>query len=299
MESISPKIDIAFRKVFSSPENKDLLISLLNSIVGPEIHLTDVVIKNPYNLATYKGSKESIVDIKAVDQNGIWYDIEMQITPHGYYGKRALYYVSKMYVDQLADGAEYVDLRRVIGIHLIDFEYFKDDRHVRRFVLQDAETKQTHPHVDYVSLYFVEMPKFLDRQISEPTALDRWVAFFNQVEQADPEVIPPFAQFDPEIAKAFDVLRRIGYNEDERHLYDAEVKAKMVDKAQLEYAKEEGREEGREEVLSMLLRKRFSTLPESITARLDRLTSDQWTQLADAIFNFGSMDDLAAWLDSL
>jgi hypothetical protein len=79
---ISPKTDFVFRKLFGSDENKDLLISLINSLVGPEIRFTDVTIKNPFNLAEYPRQKQSILDIKAVDENGVWYDIEMQIIAH-------------------------------------------------------------------------------------------------------------------------------------------------------------------------------------------------------------------------
>ncbi len=34
MEIISPRVDLAFKKIFGVEENKDLLISLINSIVG-------------------------------------------------------------------------------------------------------------------------------------------------------------------------------------------------------------------------------------------------------------------------
>ena len=36
MSDINPRIDIAFKKLFGVEENKDLLIALINSIVGPE-----------------------------------------------------------------------------------------------------------------------------------------------------------------------------------------------------------------------------------------------------------------------
>jgi len=94
-ENPNPTIDVVFRKLFGSEENKDLLISLINSIVGPRLHVNNVVIKNPFNLTSYLGSKESVVDIKAVDQAGVWYGIEMQVHGHGAYGQRAIYYVAK------------------------------------------------------------------------------------------------------------------------------------------------------------------------------------------------------------
>ncbi len=49
----SPKIDIVFRKLFGSDENKDILLSLINGVLDCQPMLTDLTIKNPYQLATY------------------------------------------------------------------------------------------------------------------------------------------------------------------------------------------------------------------------------------------------------
>ena len=47
MASINPRVDIAFKKIFGVEENKDLLISLINSIVGKEDHVVDATLLNP------------------------------------------------------------------------------------------------------------------------------------------------------------------------------------------------------------------------------------------------------------
>ncbi|WP_316353640.1 PD-(D/E)XK nuclease family transposase [Candidatus Trichorickettsia mobilis] len=47
-ERISPRIDIAFKKIFGVEENKDLLISLINSIVGADDQVSEVTLLNPY-----------------------------------------------------------------------------------------------------------------------------------------------------------------------------------------------------------------------------------------------------------
>ena len=49
MEKISPRVDLAFKKIFGVEENKDLLISLINSIVGTEDQVSDITLLNPYN----------------------------------------------------------------------------------------------------------------------------------------------------------------------------------------------------------------------------------------------------------
>ena len=65
MERISPRIDIAFKKIFGVEENKDLLISLINSIVGKDDQVSEVTLLNPYNPKSFKKDKLSILDIKA------------------------------------------------------------------------------------------------------------------------------------------------------------------------------------------------------------------------------------------
>lgn len=59
-----------------------------------------------------------------------------------------------------------------------------------------------------------------------------------------------------------------------------------------------GEIEGKEELLTLLLQTRFSTLPQALTEKLDKLTSKQMNDLAIALLDFKSLDDLAAWLAS-
>lgn len=62
---INPRVDLAFKKVFGVEENKDLLISLINSVVSEEDQVRDVIILNPYNPQNFSKDKLSILDIKA------------------------------------------------------------------------------------------------------------------------------------------------------------------------------------------------------------------------------------------
>ena len=91
-ERISPRIDIAFKKIFGVEENKDLLISLINSIVSNEDQVADVILLNPYNVKNFKTDKLSILDIKAKGIDGKQFNVEIQITDEADYDKRALYY---------------------------------------------------------------------------------------------------------------------------------------------------------------------------------------------------------------
>jgi predicted transposase/invertase (TIGR01784 family) len=252
-----PKVDIAFRKLFSSEENIELLISLVNGVLDDLPRLTALTLKNPYTLAEYIGEKTSILDIKAVDERGVQYDIEMQLDDYGYYGKRALYYLSKLYTEQLPVGMEYETLNTTIGIHLIEFDWFKDDRYRRHYVWKDWETNEFSEHLSSQHLYFIEMGKFRKNWNELSTLLDRWVAFLNKAHLLSRETLPPELRAEPEIVEAMTKLEKMFLDPHEQQIYDAEEKKRRDEYEKLRTAlakglkegEEKGRAEGREEGL--------------------------------------------------
>ena len=224
----SPKIDLVFRKLFGSEDNQDLLLSLINGVLDCRPRLTELTIKNPYSLPSYLKAKTSILDVKALDDQGRWYDIEMQIGEHGFYGKRALYYLSKMYVDQLQEGTGYAELKSTIGIHLLDFDYFPDERYQRHFVWKDADTNELVEHLSYQQLYFIEMRKFHKELGELSSLLDRWIAFLNTAEKLERHEVPPELATEPAIVKAIDRLDIMYFEAQEREIYEMEKKARLA-----------------------------------------------------------------------
>ena len=101
---LNPRVDFAFKKLFGTESNKDLLMGLLNAILLEEDQLSDLTLKNPYTTKNGVTDKLSIFDIRAVDMNGRQFSIEMQISSELGYEKRALYLWSKLYSEQLMDG---------------------------------------------------------------------------------------------------------------------------------------------------------------------------------------------------
>jgi len=85
MDKVNPRVDIAFKKVFGTEDNKDLLISLINSIVGEEDQVVGVTLLNPYNQKSFKDDKLSILDIKAEGSDGKKFNIEIQISDEADY----------------------------------------------------------------------------------------------------------------------------------------------------------------------------------------------------------------------
>lgn len=99
---INPRVDIAFKKIFGVDENKDILISLLNSIVSEHDQIDEIELLNPYNDRQFKKDKLSILDIKARNKRTqTYFLIEMQLAEELDYHKRSLYSWSRVYANQL------------------------------------------------------------------------------------------------------------------------------------------------------------------------------------------------------
>ena len=86
---IDPKVDYAFKKVFGSESNVDLLQLLLEAVLG--FPVSSVRIINPINDKDADDDKLCILDIKAKDGNGRSFDVEMQMHSHPAIRPRKLY----------------------------------------------------------------------------------------------------------------------------------------------------------------------------------------------------------------
>jgi len=73
---------------------------------------------------------------------------------------------------------------------LLDYDYFKDERYMRRIVLKDFETDEIYPELDYEELYFIEMSKFKKGYDELQTLLDRWITFMNKAYELEKTKIP-------------------------------------------------------------------------------------------------------------
>jgi len=248
---INPKIDLVFKKLFGSEENTDILLSLINAILPENEQITKLKLKNPYNVSDYAEGKLSILDIKAEDEYGNLYDIEMQLKGSSFYGKRTLYYWAKMFGSQLDYVEEdkhtkqkkarkkYAELSKCIVISLMDFSFFKDKRYHRCFMLQDRETHEVHPDLDYLDLYFIELEKFNKDLEFVQTTLERWITFLNTADLYSRDSLPRELAEIETIKKASERLAVMYLTEKERNYYDSQQRRYLDELSRIQEAVDE------------------------------------------------------------
>src|SRR3984885_12998929 len=197
MGNITPRVDMAFKKIFGVEENKDLLISLINSIVGQEDQVAPVTLLNPYNPKNFKLDKLSILDIKAKGVDGKRFNIEIQISDEADYNKRALYYWAKLYTEQLKEAEDYANLSKAIGIHILNFTSIPEsDKYHNVFHIVEKENGLK--YFKDLELHTIKLNKFADSVRNElsdviakiKTSLDIWAAFLTKYSLLDKDNLP-------------------------------------------------------------------------------------------------------------
>ena len=244
MCKINPKIDFAFKKLFGSEENKDLLISLINSIITEDEKIKSIELRNPYNLADYRKGKMSILDIKAKDEKERWYNIEMRIGEDLNFDKRSIYYWSKMVTEQLSEGMMFKQLNKTISINILDFNIVSSslDFHNIYKILNEKTGKNDELH-DMFELHYIELKKFRKDYSQIANTLDRWITFLTKANKLDKQNIPKELSGDPDILKAIAEVDRM-FNEDEREMYNIRLQEQMEFESKLDSAFEKGIEKG-------------------------------------------------------
>jgi predicted transposase/invertase (TIGR01784 family) len=250
MEKISPRVDIAFKKIFGVEENKDLLISLINSIVSQADQVAEITLLNPYNPKNFRQDKLSILDVKAKSADGKRYNIEIQISDEADYDKRALYYWAKLYTEQLKVAEDYSTLSKAIGIHILNFVSIPDvDKYHNVFHITEKDTGVL--YFTDLELHTIELKKFSKNSHAElsdivamiKNSLDVWVAFLTRYDLLSRENLP-LELNDPALKKAIHVLNVMNFGSEEREAYEEHLKWLRIEANTLKKYEAKGFEEG-------------------------------------------------------
>ncbi len=170
--------DVIFRALFGNPAHKEVLLALINAVLGDSGSelIRSIEIVSPYNLPEVYKAKESICDIKAISESGKIIDIEMQMLRKADYIDRSIYYCAHNLSSQLERGKSYGELHQVICISILDFELFPDDEEPHH-TAQMVDRITGKPLSEKMAIHFLELQK-AEKYANITAELAAWVRFF-------------------------------------------------------------------------------------------------------------------------
>ena len=221
---IDPKVDYAFKKVFGSESNADLLRDLLGAVLGFAVSAVEIV--NPFNDKDAADDKLSVLDVKARDEQGRWFNVEMQMCSHAALVPRLLYYWAKLYAGQMVEGKDFATLMPAYSVCFVNSRLFqrRPDVYHNRFRALDDSTGEL--LTEHFRMHIVEIPKFMTGVDDIGAQLERWCYYFKHGETLDAEALPPTLD-KPAVRKAMEVLMRLSQDVHERDRYENRVKFQL------------------------------------------------------------------------
>ena len=163
----------------------------------------------------------------------------MQAYPFGQWDARSLFYLSKMYTDQIGRGDPYTKLKKCIHVSILDFIRFADDRKCHRTIsLCDEQTGEK-----YTDL--LELQK-LPGDLREDDEVIQWMRFLAGKDRKELEDMASTSEY---IEEAYRELERMSADERARLEYEARQKAIRDHDAIMSSAWETGMEKGMEKGL--------------------------------------------------
>ncbi|WP_349967816.1 Rpn family recombination-promoting nuclease/putative transposase [Wolbachia endosymbiont of Armadillidium arcangelii] len=213
--------DIAFRRIFGTEKNKDILIHFLNDILGltDDNKIKDVSFLSPIQDPVIASQKQSIVDVLCVDSTGIKTIIEMQVAKTTGFKKRAQYYAAKAYSSQADVGDQYHDLKGVIFIAIADFILFPNKLAYKSDHVTFDKITFEHDLKDF-SFTFIELPKFKKREDQLENIIEKWCYFFKHAGETSEDDLKKIIGSDLIIGRAYDELNQYNWSKEERLAYD-------------------------------------------------------------------------------
>jgi predicted transposase/invertase (TIGR01784 family) len=245
---IDPLVDFAFKKIFGSEPNKDLLIAFLNEVFRGRKIIADLTYNKNEHHGDLKDEGAAIFDLLCTGNNGEQFLIEIQRGRQGNFKERALFYTSRLISDQAPKGrrSEWAyNLNEVYLVALLeDFtlkignaaEYLHD------VCLCNRDTGEI--FYDKLNYTYIELFNFVKTEIKLETELDKWLYVLKNMSTMDK--IPVYLR-KPIFEKLFNIAEYSNLTKEEKTMYDSSMKYKWDNKNVLDYAlKEQAREIARE-----------------------------------------------------
>lgn len=237
--------DYFFKNLMGKDERKGLALDFLNSIVELEDnkYFVDLKFLNTEKTPDKIDGKLSRLDIQAQTDDGTFWDIEVQVSREDYMPERSLFYLSRIYGNQLNSGEKYPLLKRTIGINLLNFNLdqlktLSSWHNYCCFCVPNTNVVVT----CHLEMHFLELPKIKISDIKKLKKAEQWGAYFSgKYTDKDMEVL---AMNNPVIKQALDYEAYFNSNDELRKEYLAREEAILDERIRHGYSHQRGVQEG-------------------------------------------------------
>ncbi len=235
------KSDIMFKAFFSRKENEEFLKDFLEAVLGEKITIKQVTHDARLEQLA-REQKYGVLDLGVELEKGEFINVEIQLRNFKNIEKRTTFYASKKLTEQLNSGEDYIMLRPVIIIAILDYDYIDLPEYVTETVRVAAG------HRDYelnnmVKYYYIELSKFRKQNPDMTNPLNQWLSFLD-MERGD--LLEMAKKKNEKVKKAVENYEVLTGDAEVKRLAEIKLMADLEEKAALASARENGTKRGQE-----------------------------------------------------
>ena len=286
---IDPLVDFAFKKIFGSEPNKDLLIAFLNEVFRGRKLIVDLVYNKNEHPGDLKDEGAAIFDLLCTGDKGEYFLIEIQRAKQGFFKERALFYTSRLISEQAPRGKRTAWSYNIAEVYLVavleDFTLSDtaEDTYINDICLCNRETGEI--FYDKLGYTYIELSKFVKDDTELESDLDKWLYLLKNMSRMDK--IPVYLR-KPIFEKLFSIAEYTNMTKEEKTMYDSSLKYKWDNKNVLEYAvltaeakgEAKGVEKGKhEEAVNIAREMKKDGLPVSQISKFTKLSVEEIDKL--------------------
>ena len=249
---MKPKIDFAFKEIMMNENARIGFLSAILKIEPADIKETQIL--NTYLRKEHEEDKQGILDVRILMNNDTEIDTEINLSELKVWADRSLFYISKMYTEQVQQGQQCDVFKKCVSISILDFILFEEPKNISEQPNPPSHTNfyscfhiwEDNSHflfTDKMEFHVIELPK-LPPELKDNVENDKvflWAKFISSEKKEDFDMI---AQKDPYIKSAYQQLQIISQDKQKRLEYEAREKAVRDHNQMMFEAKESGRKEG-------------------------------------------------------
>ena len=207
---MKPKIDFAFKEIMMNETARIGFLSAMLSLNPKDIKSTQILNTNLRKL--HEDDKQGILDVRVLMNNLVEIDIEIQLAELKVWADRSLFYLSKMYTEQIEAGDTYKVFKRCVSISLLNFILFSDTEDFYSCFHLWEDTRHT-LYTDKMEFHVIEFPKLPKELKEDSNDILLWAKFINAEQKEEFDMV---AARNPYIQSAYEQLQIISQDKKKR-----------------------------------------------------------------------------------
>ncbi|NDO46018.1 Rpn family recombination-promoting nuclease/putative transposase [Clostridium sp. MD294] len=271
---MKPKVDYAFKEIMMNEKARVGFLSAILNLNPLDIKQTQILNTNLRKV--HENDKQGILDVRVLMNNNTEIDIEIQLSPLTVWADRSLFYLSKIYTEQIQSGQNYTVFKKCVSISILDFKLFQDtDEFYSCFhILED--TRHT-LYTDKMEFHVLELPKLPKQLKKDASDVLLWAKFISAETKEEFDMLASKNEY---INSAYEQLQVISQDKQKQMEYTARQKAILDYNQGMLEAEQRGRQEGRQETcISMVIEMLQEGLNINTISKISKLSISEIEEL--------------------